>query len=182
MVNQNTAQLGVRTLSAIQINDGLLMDKIKIKNFYPNWRGESIKEIQNKHDIKGQLRIGTPLLDEQLRNDKVFFILDFLSFNPLNSQIEKRMLVPQRIMNKLYVGQSPDEEKYPDAAVIINGKLVVDDIISKERTEEFKILNRRIKDLESDILLLKAKMKDIYKQDEFTNKIPSRGNTGGRGK
>ena len=92
------------------------------------------------------------------------------------------MLVPQRIMNKLYVGQSPNEEQHKDAVAYIDGKLVAKEIVSIERTDEFKQLNRRIKDLESEIILLKARVKDIYKQDEFTNKIPGRNNTSGRGK
>lgn len=184
MVNQNTAELGVRTLTAVQVNDGLLMDKIKIKNFYPNWRGESVGEIQNKHDIKHQLRIGTPLVDEQLRKDKVFFILEFLSFNPVNSQIEKRILTPQRIMNKLYVGQSLEEEKHKDAAVFIDGKLVATEIVSlkgeDKQIRDFKYLNSKIKELHSELKLLKAQMRDIYNQDESTNKVSSR-STSNRG-
>lgn len=176
-INLQHSNFSIQNSSAIQINDGLLMDKIKIKNFYPKWTGENITELQNKHDIKNMLRVGTPLIDDELRKDRVFFILEFLSYNPVNSQIEKRILCPQRIMNKLYIGQSPDEEKYKDADVIINGKLVVKEFLSIKSTDDFKHLNNKIKALESEITLLKARVRDIYKQDEYVNKVSSRNNS-----
>lgn len=169
----------VRNTSPISINDELTSNKLKIKSFYPNWSGESISEVERRHDIKHMIRIGTPEMDKQMQQDRVFFILDYLAFNPLNTQIERRLLHPQRIMSKLYVGQSVEEERYKDASAIINGKLVAEEIVDLSWSKED--LMKRINTLEAEMGLVKLIIDNIYKENEQTNKVSSRVNTLRRG-
>ena len=76
-----------------------------------------------------------PSTDEQLKNDAIYFILHYLSYNPLTKDIEKREIVPYRNMEKLYVGQSLEEKSYIDYKVFIDGNIVADELYLKKYTE-----------------------------------------------
>ena len=71
MINNGTIRNCTRSFPAIQgmVNEHAL-GKIIIKNVYQGWRGESIKQIRDKHEQNPySLRIGMPSTDEQLKND-----------------------------------------------------------------------------------------------------------------
>jgi len=137
MINNGTIRNCTRSFPAIQgmVNEHAL-GKIIIKNVYQGWRGESIKQIKDKHEQNPySLRIGMPSTDEQLKNDAIYFILHYLSYNPLTKDIEKREIVPYRNMEKLYVGQSLEEKSYIDYKVFIDGNIVADELYLKKYTE-----------------------------------------------
>lgn len=134
MINNETIRNCTRSFPAIQ---GMVSEhtlgKIIIKNVYQGWQGENIKQIKDKHEQNPYtLRIGMPSTDEQLKNDAIYFILHYLSYNPLTKNIEKRELVPYRNMEKLYVGQSIDENIYKDYKVFIDGNIVAEEIFLKK--------------------------------------------------
>lgn len=176
-LNQENSVFSNRGNLSFVVSDAYLMNKIKIKNLYSTWKGETLNALQSDDKIKPSLRVGIPAMDEQIKNDKIFFILDYLSYNPINHQIEKRILHPQRIMSKLYVGQSPEEEKHKDASVYLNGKVVVDELIVLKQMDEIKTLIKKIKALDSEVKVLKLKLNDIYKRDEHVINTPSRSNS-----
>ena len=132
MINNNVIRNCIKEFPALQgmVNEHAL-GKILIKNVYQGWQGESIKEISNKENPSYTLRIGMPKIDEELKNDSVYFILHYLSYNPLTKAIEKREIVPYRNTERLYIGQSIDEKYYKDYRLFVDGKAVVDDIYLK---------------------------------------------------
>jgi hypothetical protein len=162
----------VTNTSPISVNDELTSNRIKIKSFYPNWSGESVSEIEKRHDIKHMIRIGTPETDKLMQQDRVFFILDYIAYNPLNTQIERRVLHPQRFMGKIYVGQSIEEEQHKDAAAVINGKLVASEVVDLSWSKEDLI--KRVVSLEQQLTIVKIIIDNIYRENEQTNKVSSR--------
>lgn len=133
MINNNTIQNCTFPFPAIEgMLDDNVLGKIKIKNIYQSWHGESIETIKRAHtDNPYSLRIGMPSTDTQLKNDAVFFILNYLSYNPLTKDIEKRELVPYRNMDKVYIGQSIDERLYYDYRLFVDGEAVIDELFLK---------------------------------------------------
>lgn len=143
------------------VQDGVL-GKIKIKNIYQKWQGESMEDLKNKEDNHYTLRIGLPKTDNQLRNDPIFFILDYLSYNPLNKQIEKRDLVAYRNMERVFIGQSVDETKYPNSKLYVDGNIIADNIILKKF--ENLDLGRLIPTLINKIENLQLEVQDLKRQ------------------
>ena len=149
------------------------LGRIRLKNIYPKWSGENILQINEKHrNNPYALRIGTPITDGKLQQDQIYFILDYLAYNPVTNEVEKRDIVANRMMKKLYIGQSPDEATYSDYEVFINGNLVVDDIYLKKHDSIKNIpigqlLTKLLKkvdkqSLEIEALKAEAKNKHIY--------------------
>lgn len=159
-----------KSVSPVNINDEISSNKIKIKGFYPNWSGESIDELVEKDAIKKYMQIGTPNLDKEKKGDRVFFILDYLAINPISKEIERRYLHPQRIMSRLFVGQSPEEEKYKEASLIVNGVGVFEKII--ETKGEKSNLSKKVDYLEREVATLKALLKEY--RNEQINAISGR--------
>lgn len=109
------------------------LGKIRLKNIYQEWNGENITEIVNCHEANPfTLRTGTPVVDEQLRSDRMYLISHYIAFNPLAKKIEIRDLLSRRITEKLYVGQTTQEGEYKDYRVFIDGNVVADDIYLKK--------------------------------------------------
>lgn len=109
------------------------MGKIRLKNIYQAWNGESIAQITERHDNNPfDVRTGTPVIDEQLRQDNIYLITHYIAFNPLAKNIEIRDLLSRRITNKLYVGQTTQEGEYKDYRMFVDGNAVVDDIFLKK--------------------------------------------------
>lgn len=109
------------------------LGKIRIKNIYQTWNGESIAEIRQKHENNPYtLRTGTPVVDEQLRNDRIYMVTHYMAFNPLAKTVEIRDLLPRRITDKLFIGQTTQESEYSDYRVFIDGNVVADDVYLKK--------------------------------------------------
>lgn len=109
------------------------LGKIRIKNIYQSWNGESIAEIRQKHNNNPYtLRTGTPLIDDQLKNDRIHMVTHYMAFNPLAKTIEIRDLLPRRITDKLFVGQTTQEGEYSNYRVFVDGNIVADDVYLKK--------------------------------------------------
>lgn len=108
------------------------LGKIRIKNIYQKWNGQSITEIRQAHDNNPySLRTGTPIIDNQLRNDRIYLITHYMAFNPLSKTIEIRDLLPRRITDKLFIGQTTQESEYKDYKLFVDGNVVADDLFLK---------------------------------------------------
>ena len=60
------------------------LGKILIKNVYQQWKGENIEQIKRSHEGNPySLRIGMPRVDSELKGDALYFILHYLSYNPI---------------------------------------------------------------------------------------------------
>ena len=177
MINNSKIQNCTVSFPAIQ---GLIstesLGKIRLKNIYQKWNGESITEIRERHEKNPYtLRTGTPVIDDQLKQDRIHLILHYLAFNPLSKKIEIRDLVSRRITEQLFVGQTTAEGEYKDYRVFIDGNVVVDDIYLKKyesikHTPLGKIvvdLMSKVERLSSEIQQLKVKLNEqhIYRKN-----------------
>jgi hypothetical protein len=161
------------------LSNSRTLGKILIKNLYQGWQGENRKEIQDKHETNPySLRIGLPGTDEQLKNDRMHFILHYLAYNPITKDIEKRELVSYRNTERVYIGQSLDEKVYSDYRLFVDGKIVAEDIILKRQgiSLEQTVINLvdRVEKLQLEIADLKRQLnsRHIYTQgtsNERTN-------------
>ena len=110
-----------------------LLDKIRISNLYQQWNGQTIGEIANSHqDNPFTLRIGLPHVDEQLKNDRVFFITNYKSYNPITKQIEERQIIPYRNTETIYIGQTTEEQEYKNYSLFAKENIVADDLYLKK--------------------------------------------------
>lgn len=133
MINNSTVRNSQVSFPIIQglVNEHAL-GKILLKNVYQSWQGENIKQIRDKYENNPySLRIGMPSTDEQMKNDSMFFILHYLSYNPLTKDVEKREIVPYRNTEKVYIGQSIDEKIYKDYKLFVDGNAVINDVYLK---------------------------------------------------
>lgn len=109
------------------------LGKIKLNNLYTQWNGENVNEIKSKHKNNPyQVRIGTPNTDERLKQDRIYFISDYLSYNPITQDIEKRDIISRRMMEKVYIGQTTQEAEYKDYKLFVDGNVVAEDIVLKK--------------------------------------------------
>ncbi len=141
MINSKTIQNCKIPFPAVQtLTNDMVLGKIHINGIYQGWNGENIEQIKQKHkDNPFTLRIGMPSVDKQLKADPVLFILHYLSYNPLSKDIEKRELVPYRNMDKIYVGQSIDEQKYTNFKAFFDGNVVADELFLKRYDDIAKV-------------------------------------------
>ena len=128
-----------------------------------------MKDIKLKHKSNPyQVRIGTPNTDQQLKQDRIYFISDYLSFNPISQDIEKRDIIARRLMEKVYIGQTTQEAEYKDYSLFVNGNVVAEDLILKKEGDIqgvplTKLLNRLIAKVDQqskEIQQLKAQLKN----------------------
>ena len=151
------------------------LGKVRLKNLYLNWNGENIEEIRAKHEKNPYtIRVGTPATDEKMKGDRIYFILHYLSFNPIDKKIEIRDLVTRRITEKLFIGQTTQEGEYKDYKMFVDGNIIADDIFSKKYPSlKDKPLAKLVLDLMNkvdkqtiEIQQLKAQIKNspIYKK------------------
>lgn len=149
-----------------------ILGKIKLKNIYQQWKGENFVEITQKHsDNPFNLRVGLPQMDKQMKEDRIFLFTKYLSYNPLTKQIEKRELIPLRNVERIYVGQSPEEHSFDDYRVFVDGKIVAEDLLFKQPNhgsliEKIQKLEERIQILEYHLQKITANNEKItiYKQ------------------
>ena len=157
---------------------GETLGKIRLKNIYTSWNGESVADIKAKHDTNPYLvRIGTPNTDERLRSDNIYFISHYLAYNPITQDLENRDIISRRIMEKLYVGQSTQEGEYKDCDMYVNGSAVLEDLYlyknenikDKSLTSIITKLLDRVDQLTKEVAQLKAKVKTkpIYTKDSL---------------
>lgn len=147
-----------------------LMNMVEIKSIYQQWNGESIEQIKHKaKENPYNIRIGLPRVDEQLKNDPKYFVLGYLSYNPITKDIESREIVSYRNMNKVYIGQSPDEYRFNNFKLFVDGNVVAKDyILSNDNASVGQMINhliRKVEKLQDDVAYLKAQLKNetIYK-------------------
>jgi len=177
MISNSTIRNCTKPFPAIQImTENHVLGKVLIKNLYQKWGGETVSEIKEKHeDNPYNLRIGLPATDQAMRNDRLYFILNYLSYNPSTKDIEQREIVPYRNMSKVYIGQSLEEKSYSGYSLFVNDKVVVDDLYIKgvESLKDQTIgkvlvsMMQRIEKLQDEVVDLKRqlKTKHIYTQD-----------------
>ena len=156
--------------------NGETLGKIRLKNLYPKWNGENVNDIKAKHDKNPYLvRIGTPGTDNQLKNDRIYFISHYLSYNPITQDIEDRDIITRRVMDKLYVGQTTLEGNYDNYKMFVDGNIVANDMfltqsdkISKTSLTKLVVkLLDRVDQLSKEVaqLKVKTKTKPIYTKD-----------------
>lgn len=163
MISNNIKKAKVNFPAIEGIGGPSFIGRIKLKNIYQQWKGESIKDITTKHENNPfSLRVGLPQIDRQLREDRVFLFTKYLSYNPLTKQIEKRELLPLRNVEKVYIGHSPEEPNFSNYRLFVDGNVVLEDIIFKEPNKDnnslvqtLKIMQARIEMLEKEIFNLK---------------------------
>jgi hypothetical protein len=142
------------------------LGKVRIKNIYQTWNGENINQIRDRHESNPYtLRIGMPAVDERLKNDSIYCILDYLSYNPLTKNVEQRQLVPLRNMEKLYIGQSLQEAEYKDYRLFVDGNAVVDDLyLKKYESIGDQPVGRLLVNLMDTVEKLKLEVVDLKRQ------------------
>tara|TARA_R110002126_G_scaffold158475_1_gene305846 strand:- start:156 stop:704 length:549 start_codon:yes stop_codon:yes gene_type:complete len=154
------------------------LGKIRLKNLYPQWNGESVNIIKDKHEKNPYaVRIGTPKTDANMRDDRIYFISHYLSYNPITQDLENRDIISRRIMDKLYVGQTTLEANYKDCKVFIDGSMALSDIyLTKSEKLEQTSLTRlvlnlmdKVDQLSKEVSKLKVKPKQnpIYTKDSI---------------
>ena len=167
MINNNVIQNCTVPFPPIQalVNEHAL-GKIKIKNIYQAWQGESIKQIRYKHEQNPYtLRIGMPSTDEQLKGDALYFILHYLSYNPITKDVEMRELVPYRNVDKIYIGQSIDEKAYKNYKLFVDGNTVTNDIYIKGQESIKDIpLGKLVVNLMDRVEKLQLQVNDLHRQ------------------
>lgn len=175
MINNSTIRNCRKAVPIINtMLDNNVIGKIKIKNLYPKWQGETIQQIKNKNEVNPyHLRIGLPHIDEQLKNDRVFLITNYLSYNPTTKNIEKRQLIPFRVMSTVYIGQSTSEQYYPNSKLFVNGAVVAQDVYLTNKQDDQSLTSKlakmesMIQSLQEQIVSLKQQLKStIYKQEQ----------------
>lgn len=170
MINNDkvrNVQVPFSPITGLSLNGTL--GKIRLNNLYTQWNGESVNDIKNKHKNNPyQVRIGTPNTDEQLKRDRIYFVTDYLSYNPLTQDIEKRDIIARRLMDKVYIGQTTQEAEYKDYSLFVNGNIVAEDLILKKGGDLngvtlTKLLSRLIAKVDQqskEIQQLKAQLKN----------------------
>lgn len=181
MINNKVIQNTKKTFSAIKgLKNEHVLGKILIKNIYQQWNGESVVDIKNKHaDNPYTMRIGTPVTDNELKNDPIYFILHYLAYNPITKDVEKRELVPYRNMEKIYIGQSLQEKEYGDYRLFVDGKAVVQDLYLTSNNEPQSInqlitnLANKVEKLQAEVVNLRRQLNSshIYTQGNLNNEF-----------
>lgn len=181
MINNNVIRNVSRSFPAIQaLVSEHALGKILIKNIYQGWQGENIKQIQQKHEHNPyNLRIGMPHTDEELKNDAMYFILNYLSYNPITKDIENRQIIPLRNTEKVYIGQSVDEKVYSNYKLFVDGDTVTDEIYLKKHEilrnkpigDLLISLVDKVEKLQIEVINLKRQLnnKHIYTQGTLHN-------------
>jgi hypothetical protein len=167
MINSKIIQNCKTSFPAVQtLTNDMVLGKIHISGIYQGWKGENIEQIKQKHkDNPYTLRIGMPSVDKQLKADPVLFILHYLSYNPLSKDIEKRELIPYRNMDKIYVGQSIDEQEYTNFKAFFDGNVIADELFLKRYDDIAKIpVGKILQDLMSKVQKLEKELALIKRQ------------------
>lgn len=166
---RNTSNVKINAPILNLMVDNPYVEKVVIKNIYPQWQGESIEDLKEHRENPYRIRIGTPNMDERMKTDHVYFFQSYLSFNPITKDIEKRSLIPYRNVEKVYIGKQTLEEKtFRDYSLFVNGAAIVKDLISMDSRESLfqtiKKLQQQVDILAKEVLNLKL---DLQKQNIY---------------
>jgi len=144
-------------------NHSPFLDMVRTSLIHQQWSGQTVKEIaESSVDNPFNIRIGLPHTDEQLKNDRVFFITKYLSYNPITKQIENRDLIPLRNMTKVYIGQTTQEQDYKDYSLFVDGTIVANDLyIKKFESIKDKSMGELIIGLMEKVSKLQAKVNEL---------------------
>lgn len=170
MINSSTIKNTTVNFPAIQgLAFSPLVKRIEIKNVYQQWQGESVEEIKSKaQENPYNIRIGLPRIDEQLRQDNMYLILSYLSYNPVNKDIENREIVTYRNTSKIIIGQSPDEYKFDNYKLFVDDNIVAKDYLFSDDEMSVKQtllhLSNKIQKLQQEITILKQQQLQPQKQ------------------
>lgn len=174
MINNNTIQNVKKSFPVLKgLRNEHALGKILIKNVYQPWNGESMSYIKQKHnDNPYTLRIGMPSVDSELKNDAIYFILHYLSYNPITKDIEKRELISYRNMEKLYIGQSIQEKEYSNYRLFVDGRGVLQDMYLTDLDDKLSItqlianLTNKVEKLQAEVINLRRQVNSshIYTQ------------------
>lgn len=171
MISNNIKKNKVSFPAIEGIGGPSILGRIKIKNIYQKWVGESIVDItQRSEDNPFSLRIGLPQVDKQMKEDKIFLFTKYLAYNPLTKEIEKRELLSLRNMEKVYIGQSPEEHELKNYKLFVDGKVVLEDVIFKQPNKNIGSLVECINKLTNRINLLEKEM-EFLKQKKIISPI-----------
>ena len=147
------------------------MEKVAIRELYPQWRGENIQQLKEHKDNPYRLRIGTTAVDDALKQDHAYFIQSYLSYNPTTKDIEKRDIIPYRNVDKIYIGKQTAEEKaFNKYAAFINGTIIVKDLITIDNRQSLldtiSKLQTDVQKLTKEVAVLRLQLQKetIYKQ------------------
>jgi len=181
MINNSVIQNVKKAFPAIKgLHNEHVLGKILIKNIYQSWNGESIAQIKQKHENNPYtMRIGTPMTDNELKADSIYFILHYLSYNPITKDIEKRELVPYRNMEKMYIGQSLQEKEYSEYRLFVDGKAVLEDLYLTNTNQNQSItqlitnLTNKVEKLQAEVINLRRQLNSshIYTQGTVNNEF-----------
>lgn len=177
MINNDKVRNVQKKFPVIEgLPNGETLGKIRLKNLYPKWNGENVNEITQKHKKNPYLvRIGTPNIDNALKNDRIYFISHYLSFNPMSQEIETRDIISRRVTNKMYIGQTSLEMEYKDCSLFVADSMMTKDIYltasdqlrHTSLTRHVLQLMEKVDRLSKEVIQLKAKLKTrpIYTKD-----------------
>ncbi len=181
MIANKTIQNVTKPFPIVQaLRNEHALGKILIKNVYQQWKGESIQQVKQLHENNPySLRIGMPKIDDELRGDAMYFILHYLSYNPITKDIEKRELIPYRNMEKLYIGQSIQEKEYSDYRLFVDGKAVMQDLHltnidqNQSITQLIVNLTNKVEKLQAEVINLRRQLNSshIYTQGTVNNEF-----------
>jgi len=167
IISNNISRVKVPIPVAQCIGGPSYIGKIKLKNIYQQWSGQTYNEIKEKHtDNPFNVRIGLPQTDKQLLNDRIFLFTRYLSYNPLTKQLENRELIPSRNVEKVYIGHSPEEHLYGDYRLFVDGKVVLEDIVFKNTQKRRESLIDIIVKLEERIQNLEFELKKLKRVND----------------
>lgn len=165
MISRSIKRVSVSYPPIEGIGGPSILGKIKLKNIYQQWRGENFIEITQKHvDNPFNLRVGLPQIDRQMKEDRIFLFTKYLSYNPLTKQVEKRELIPLRNVEKVYIGQSPEEHQFKDYRLFVDGKIVVEDVLFKQPNEGSLV--EKIRQLEERVQILEHYLQKLTANNE----------------
>lgn len=141
------------------------LEQVPLRALYPQWTGENIEEIREKHtDNPYRVRIGTPTTDKQMQQERLYYIQSYLSYNPVNKQLEKRELISYRNVDKVYIGeQTTDEAFYKNTTLFVNGVVASKDLVLFENGES---ILETIKHLQSEVKYLRSELAKIHTQSK----------------
>lgn len=171
MINNSTIRNSTISFPAIQgLVNNQVLGKILIKNIYQKWQGESIEQIKQKNENNPYtLRIGTPNTDNQLKGDCMYFIPNYLAYNPTTKNIEKRELIDYRNTQTVYIGHTIDEQLYKDYKLFVNGNVVCDDLYLKNVNLKDTSLGELVTSLMNKVEKLQAEVVELKRQTKNAN-------------
>lgn len=170
MISNNIKKSKISFPAVESMGGPSFLGRIKLKNIYQGWRGETFKEIVDRSQHNPfTMRIGLPQTDKQMKEDRIFLFTKYLAYNPLTKQVEKRELIPLRNVEKIYIGHSPEEHQYSDYKLFVDGKVVLEDVIFKEPNADLGHLTKTIRELQQKVEMLQKEVVNLKQMIFISN-------------